>query len=409
MYGQGSYGHQTGQGANGQHHLPAALPPPTSSQPPAASNSVMHRPPAAVPSQINQVLPMYDHVPRGPPFQGPPSGMTNTTNPIRASLPQPPPVLGRMPMTGPYLNSQHNSPLPPLVQRHATYWHPVTSQPQQPSSVQGPPIPNPNSGFVASAPAETHTAPPPPPPPPPQPPLPPASSSPVPPSPPFCGPLLPASSMANISSSKLALDVSGQRNDKVVTSEVRGVESLGKGYGSFSALDRSTALEIDIHPAPPKPADEKITRRIETLCQFIAKNGPGFEDMARTRESANPEFKFLFGGEPGSDAAVAHEYYQWAKKKYTFGDKLREDASNLRPSEADISVQSKPFIMTSVAHPNSDSDMEMEGWCKFHGDIFFQFMSFLLRDCSKCVDMFYCQPMQSFPLCVCPVVVEPFI
>lgn len=215
--------------------------------------------------------------------------------------------------------------------------------------------------------------------------------------------------MANISSSKLALDVSGQRNDKVVTSEVRGVESLGKGYGSFSALDRSTALDIDIHPAPPKPADEKIMKRIETLCQFIAKNGPGFEDMARTRESANPEFKFLFGGEPGSDAAVAHEYYQWAKKKYTFGDKLREDASNLRPSEADISVQSKPFIMTSVAHPNSDSDMEMEGWCKFHGDIFFQFMSFLLRDCLKCVDMFYCQPMQSFPLCVCPVVVEPFI
>ncbi|KAF8037378.1 hypothetical protein BT93_B0323 [Corymbia citriodora subsp. variegata] len=169
----------------------------------------------------------------------------------------------------------------------------------------------------------------------PQPPLPPASSSPVPPSPP-------------------------QRNDKVVTSEARAVELLGKGYGSISELDRRTALEIDIHPAPPKPADEKIMKRIETLCQFIAKNGPGFEDMARTRESANPEFKFLFGGEPGSDAAVAHEYYQWAKRKYTFGDKLQEGASNLRPSEADISVQPKPFVMTSVAHPDSDSDMEME-------------------------------------------------
>ncbi|XP_039158141.1 serine/arginine repetitive matrix protein 2 isoform X2 [Eucalyptus grandis] len=353
-----------GQGPNGQqHHPPAALPPFTSSQPPAASNSAMHRPPAAVPSQINQL-----HVPRGPPynppFQGPSSGMTNATNPSHASLPHPPPVPGRMPISGNYLNSQHNphhplnvgtqnshhfpspSPhhppppagpskqesLPPLVQGHKTYWYPVNSQPRQP----GPPIPNPNSGLVALAPAEIHTPPlaPPPPPPPrpqPQPPLPPASSSPVPPSPP-------------------------QRNDKVGTSEVRAAESLGKGYG----LDRSTALEIDIRPAPPKPADEKIVKRIETLCQFIAKNGSGFEDMARTRESANPEFKFLFGGEPGSDAAVAHEYYQWAKKKYTFGDKLHEGSLNVRPSEADSSVQSKPFTMTSVAHPDSDSDMEME-------------------------------------------------
>ncbi|XP_048135834.1 uncharacterized protein LOC115743462 [Rhodamnia argentea] len=361
MYGQGFYGPQTGQGPYPQHHLPTALPPPNSSQSLAAWNSVMRQPPASVPFQINQ------QIPRGSPFQGSPAGMTNTTNPSHASLPpQPPPVLGRMPITGPYRNSQHNlhyplhvgtqnshhfptpspPPPPPLVQGQPTYWHPVNSQPRQPISVQIPPIPN--------------TPPPLPPPPPSQPPLPYASSSPVPPSPPFCRPLLPTSSVSNISSSTLALDVSGQRNDKVVTSEGRAVESLSKQYGSISALGRSTALEIDVHPAPPKPADKNIMKRIETLYQFIAKNGPGFEDMTRTRESANPEFKFLFGGEPGSDAAVAHEYYQWTKKKYTFGDKLQEGALNLRPSEAGISVQTKPFTMTSAVHPSSDSDMEME-------------------------------------------------
>ena len=29
----------------------------------------------------------------------------------------------------------------------------------------------------------------------------------------------------------------------------------------------------------------------------------------------NPEFAFLFGGESGSEAAIAHEYFLWMKKK----------------------------------------------------------------------------------------------
>eukprot|EP00252_Welwitschia_mirabilis_P025273 TRINITY_DN781_c0_g1_i2.p1 TRINITY_DN781_c0_g1~~TRINITY_DN781_c0_g1_i2.p1 ORF type:complete len:2381 (-),score=519.94 TRINITY_DN781_c0_g1_i2:234-7376(-) len=66
---------------------------------------------------------------------------------------------------------------------------------------------------------------------------------------------------------------------------------------------------------PQKPSDETLARNIEILAQFVAKNGQQFEDMARAREALNPKFSFLFGGEPGSEAAIGAEYFRWMKSK----------------------------------------------------------------------------------------------
>jgi G patch domain-containing protein 1 len=57
-------------------------------------------------------------------------------------------------------------------------------------------------------------------------------------------------------------------------------------------------------PAPPPPADEELVKRCDTLADFVARNGPGFEDLARARQRDDPRFAFLFGG-PGA------EYYAW--------------------------------------------------------------------------------------------------
>eukprot|EP00873_Tetraselmis_striata_P037960 jgi/Tetstr1/458224/TSEL_044712.t1 len=57
-------------------------------------------------------------------------------------------------------------------------------------------------------------------------------------------------------------------------------------------------------PPPPPPADPEIKRAAETLASFVARNGKMFEDMAKERQAANPQFVFLFGG-----AGAA--YYQW--------------------------------------------------------------------------------------------------
>jgi G patch domain-containing protein 1 len=61
--------------------------------------------------------------------------------------------------------------------------------------------------------------------------------------------------------------------------------------------------------APGKPAvppDAELVRRCDTLAAFVARNGPGFEALARQRQAKDPRFSFLFNG-PGS------EYYAWKK------------------------------------------------------------------------------------------------
>ena len=61
--------------------------------------------------------------------------------------------------------------------------------------------------------------------------------------------------------------------------------------------------------APGKPAvppDAELVRRCDTLAAFVARNGPGFEALARQRQAKDARFSFLFNG-PGS------EYYAWKR------------------------------------------------------------------------------------------------
>ena len=57
---------------------------------------------------------------------------------------------------------------------------------------------------------------------------------------------------------------------------------------------------------PAVPADGELVRRCDTLAAFVARNGPGFEALARQRQAKDPRFSFLFNG-PGS------EYYAWKR------------------------------------------------------------------------------------------------
>ena len=55
---------------------------------------------------------------------------------------------------------------------------------------------------------------------------------------------------------------------------------------------------------PPAPTDPALLKAIHTLAPFVAKMGPAFEALAVRKNSADPAFRFLAGGE-GS------EYYRW--------------------------------------------------------------------------------------------------
>lgn len=120
-------------------------------------------------------------------------------------------------------------------------------------------------------------------------------------------------------------------------------------------------FNLDLPPPPLKPKEERVTRKIEVLCQYIARNGPRFEDMTRKVELGNPEFEFLFGGVPGSEAAVAHEYFLWMKKKC---GKQHSDSS-LRTFQEEQHNDSRLFQTESLmdaglSQSPADSDMDME-------------------------------------------------
>jgi len=74
-------------------------------------------------------------------------------------------------------------------------------------------------------------------------------------------------------------------------------------------------LATALPPPPQKPIDDDMVRNIEVLSQFVAKNGPLFESMARDKQAGNSKFSFLFGGEPGSEAAIGQAYFHWFKMK----------------------------------------------------------------------------------------------
>lgn len=128
-------------------------------------------------------------------------------------------------------------------------------------------------------------------------------------------------------------------------------------------LPLQEGLTVDLSSTRPKPTDENVIERIEALCQGIAKNGPDYEDMVRKNESGKPDYAFLYGGEPGSEAAIAHDFFRWMKKKSMFACKLddQQGVSSLRPSGEEPSEQAC-HLVAAASHLPDDSDMEMEGW-----------------------------------------------
>ncbi|KAI3874101.1 hypothetical protein MKX03_029777 [Papaver bracteatum] len=195
----------------------------------------------------------------------------------------------------------HGPPFPPrlaplpsshgqMLYSAATQLHPPPPPLPQYGLFSPPPLP---SCYVHSSyenPFETVSFPPPSlPPPPPQPSLPHEPTSNV----LACSDMLNADGLAISNAGRNAED--GNRCVKGATGEDSEVEGV-------------------LSPPPPrKPAEQEIVQRIEVLCRLIAKNGPAFE--ARVKESGNPKLAFLFGGQPGSEAANAYEYFQWMKSK----------------------------------------------------------------------------------------------
>ncbi|XVE56788.1 hypothetical protein DITRI_Ditri04bG0039100 [Diplodiscus trichospermus] len=289
--------------------------------------------------------------------------------PFRA-LPPPPPLPQSQ---GPTF---YRAPANPLPQQ--TGLQHISSRPPHP-----PPIfftSAPPGSFVHPTGGDHHvlsTAPPPPPPPP-------SSPPPILPSPPpststafsSSKPAQNASNFpCNMESDGFKLIASGSVDKLAATSQVKHnliadnvTLNMGGGSGRDVAslvgdnLSLQEGLTVDLSSTPPKPADENVNERIEALCQGIAKNGPDYEDMVRKNESGNPEYAFLYGDEPGSEAAIAHDFFLWMKKRSILACKLDEQKgdSSFRPSENVSSEQPCHLVIAAASYSPEDSDMEME-------------------------------------------------
>jgi hypothetical protein len=65
--------------------------------------------------------------------------------------------------------------------------------------------------------------------------------------------------------------------------------------------------------------DTELRNIIDKLAQFVARNGPDFEQMTKNKQKDNPKFSFLFGG----------DYFNYYQYKVTTEQASKWDKSSL--------------------------------------------------------------------------------
>lgn len=57
---------------------------------------------------------------------------------------------------------------------------------------------------------------------------------------------------------------------------------------------------------PIRPTDQQLANIIDKLAEFVARNGPEFENMTKIKQQNNAKFSFLYPGK-----SEHYEYYQY--------------------------------------------------------------------------------------------------
>nr|XP_019710114.1 uncharacterized protein LOC105056082 [Elaeis guineensis]XP_019710116.1 uncharacterized protein LOC105056082 [Elaeis guineensis]XP_019710117.1 uncharacterized protein LOC105056082 [Elaeis guineensis]XP_029123684.1 uncharacterized protein LOC105056082 [Elaeis guineensis]XP_029123685.1 uncharacterized protein LOC105056082 [Elaeis guineensis] len=376
MYGQGNYARQFQHGQPPPpfqqtppgHPAPFQQTPP-GPPPPAIQHSQMgqpyiHQPPPRVDGSA-PIVPSYAY--QGPSY--PPSMSSQNANQIPQQLPPPPRMFPPPPPPSPGQVLYRAPSLPPPSFQHVpTPPHPPASSFVSVTHAQFVP-------FGGTSVGDAH----PPSLPPPLPPPPPSSPPPFPPSPPPPAPPMEdlptgteAPSMDSVADGACSLehvpdDAPVTPAQSVDSAPVSGSSPIHEGNGAGTKVSLVEGeVSADLPPCPPRPIEEDVVRNIEVLSHFIAKVGPEFENLAHTKEAKNPKFAFLFGGAPGSSAAIGYEYFQWMKKKFCF--EMESNKHPDRPSEMKGPLPSGKLENEDALSSPAASDMDMEDDVCLPGD-----------------------------------------
>ena len=107
------------------------------------------------------------------------------------------------------------------------------------------------------------------------------------------------------------------------------------------------------------PTDPEVRNIIDKLANFVARNGPEFEQMTMEKQRDNPKFYFLFGGE-------LNAYYKWkvateqasaySQQQQQTGQQIPSLMSRpqpLMPQPQSLMSQSQPQSLMSQSQPQS--------------------------------------------------------
>lgn len=117
---------------------------------------------------------------------------------------------------------------------------------------------------------------------------------------------------------------------------------------------------------PRKPHDLEIIKIIEDMAEFVVKNGPRYESMARAKHAGDPNFTFLFENDSGPEAVINHDYYQWKKEILQLQSEAASESKSSKLLDSDSDLTRSNLTIEEGLHreevPGSPSvsDMDME-------------------------------------------------
>jgi RNA recognition motif-containing protein len=89
----------------------------------------------------------------------------------------------------------------------------------------------------------------------------------------------------------------------------------GDRYGGGDRRDGGGSSSTSVKPSPPTDPEEKGI--IEKMADYVARNGPKFEDLLKEKQKENPKFGFLYEG------SKYYDYYKF--RIYAVKNNLGED------------------------------------------------------------------------------------
>ncbi|CAH3826217.1 calcium homeostasis endoplasmic reticulum protein [Pieris brassicae] len=97
---------------------------------------------------------------------------------------------------------------------------------------------------------------------------------------------------------------------------------------------------------PQPPQDQDLRNIIDKLAQFVARNGPEFEKMTKTKQKNNPKFSFLYGG----------EYFNYYQYKVTTEQAILKQSAGGQAASAPSGAymaQTRQYVMPQQAGATS--------------------------------------------------------